>query len=86
MKAVGKYIVIEEEKDKTKETKGGLLISSKQLEDIRYKKAKILNTGTEVEGVKINDNIYFDKHAGFDIEIKGDVYKVIKEQDIVIVI
>jgi len=86
MKAVGKYIVIEEEKDKTKETKGGLLISSKQLEDIRYKKAKILNTGTEVKGVKINDNIYFDKHAGFDIEIKGDVYKVIKEQDVVIIL
>ena len=33
-----------------------------------------------------DQDIYFDKHAGFDIEIKGDVYKVIKEQDIVIVI
>ena len=86
MKAVGKYIVITDVEDKTKETKGGLLLSSKQREDIRYRQAKVLKVGTEVIGVKEKDNIYFDRHAGFDIELNDDIYKVIKESDIVIII
>ena len=86
MKAVGKYIVITDVEDKTKETKGGLLLSSKQREDIRYRQAKVLEVGTEVVGVKSKDNIYFDRHAGFDIELDDKIYKVIKEQDIVIII
>ena len=86
MKAVGKYIVITDVEDKTKETKGGLLLSSKQREDIRYRQAKVLKVGTEVVGVKEEDNIYFDRHAGFDIELNDDIYKVIKESDIVIII
>ena len=86
MKAVGKYIVITDVEDKTKETKGGLLLSSKQREDIRYRQAKVLKVGTEVIGVKEKDNIYFDRHAGFYIELNDDIYKVIKESDIVIII
>ncbi len=85
MKAVGKYIVITDVEDKTKETKGGLLLSSKQREDIRYRQAKVLEVGTEVVGVKSKDNIYFDRHAGFDIELDDKIYKVIKESDVVII-
>ena len=85
MKAVGKYIVITDVEDKTKETKGGLLLSSKQREDIRYRQAKVLEVVTEVVGVKSNDNIYFDRHAGFDIELDDKIYKVIKESDVVII-
>ena len=85
MKAVGKYIVITDVEDKTKETKGGLLLSSKQREDIRYRQAKVLEVGAEVVGVKSKDNIYFDRHAGFDIELDDKIYKVIKESDVVII-
>ena len=85
MKAVGKYIVITDVEDKTKETKGGLLLSSKQREDIRYRQAKVLEVGTEVVGVKSKDNIYFDRHAGFAIELDDKLYKVIKESDVVII-
>jgi len=52
MKAVGKYIIITDVEEKTKETKGGLLLSSKQREDIRYRQARVLEIGTEVVGVK----------------------------------
>ena len=86
MKAVGKYIVITEVEDKTKQTKGGLLLSSKQREDIRYRQAKVLEIGGEVVGIKQKDSIYFDRHAGFDIELHDKIYKVIKESDVVIVI
>jgi co-chaperonin GroES (HSP10) len=61
-------------------------LSSKQKEDIRYRQAEVLNVGTEVVGVNTKDNIYFDRHAGFDIELHDKIYKVIKEQDIVIIL
>jgi co-chaperonin GroES (HSP10) len=86
MKAVGKYIVVKETEGKSTETKGGLLLSSKQKEDIRYREAKVLKVGTEVIGLKEKDNIYFDRHAGFDIELDDKIYKVIKEQDVVIIL
>ncbi len=86
MKAVGKYVVVKETESKSSKTQGGLLLSSKQREDIRYRQAKVLEVGTEVVGVKQKDSIYFDRHAGFDIELNDKIYKVIKEQDIVIVI
>ena len=86
MKAVGKYIIVKETEGKSTETKGGLLLSLKQKEDIRYREAKVLKVGTEVIGVKEKDNIYFDRHSGFDIELDDKIYKVIKESDIVIVI
>ena len=34
----------------------------------------------------IKDNIYYDRHAGFGVEIKKDEYKFIKEQDVVIIL
>ena len=86
MKAVGKYIVIKESQEKTTETKGGLLLSDKQREDIRYQEAEVLNPGSDVTLLNIGDKIYYDRHAGFNIEIKDKMFKVIKEQDIVIII
>tara|TARA_R110002050_G_scaffold53460_1_gene121537 strand:+ start:3033 stop:3293 length:261 start_codon:yes stop_codon:yes gene_type:complete len=86
MRAINKYIIIEPEKEGSVKTKGGLILAEKQREDIRYRKALVKNIGTKVEGVKDGDIIYYDKHAGFDMEIDKQVYKVIKEFDIVVVL
>jgi co-chaperonin GroES (HSP10) len=86
MKAIGKNIVIEAIKENGKTTKGGLLLAETQREDIRYRKGKVIQTGTDVVGVTNEDDIYYDRHAGFKIEIKDKVYTVIKEHDVVIVI
>ena len=86
MKAIGKYIVIEPIKDVEVKTKGGLLLAEKQREDIRYRKAKVIEPGSDVNLLKKEDEIYYDKSAGFNIEIKGNNYKIIKEFDVVIII
>ena len=86
MKAVGKYIVIIPEEETKTTTKGGLLLGEKDREDIRYRKAEVVTTGEAVVAVKSKDNIYYDRHAGFGVEIKKDEYKVIKEQDVVIIL
>jgi co-chaperonin GroES (HSP10) len=86
MKAVGKYMLIEPIKENSTSTKGGLLLGEKQREDIRYRRAVVKTIGTLVEGVKDGDTIYYDRHAGFDMEIDKVVYKVIKEFDVVVVL
>ena len=86
MKAIGKYIVITPVKETTTKTKGGLILGEKQREDVRYRQAVVNNVGTEVNVIKKDDNIYYDKSAGFNIEIKNKLYRVIKEFDVVIIL
>ena len=86
MRAIGKYIVISPIKETETKTKGGLLLAESQREDIRYRRAKVVEPGSDVKILKTDDEVYYDKAAGFNIEIKKQRYKVIKEQDIVIVI
>ena len=86
MRAIGKYIVVEEIKEVGTTTKGGLLLTENAREDIRYRRGRVVEAGTDVIGVNNDDNIYFDRHAGFGIELDKEQYKVIKEQDVVIVL
>ena len=86
MKAVGKYIVIDPIKEVDTKTKGGLILAESQREDIRYRRAKVIKPGTDVKALKKGDEIYYDKSAGFKIEIKKEEYKVIKEFDVVVVL
>jgi len=86
MKAIGRNLVINIEKEGTTKTKGGLLLSENQKEDLRYRKANVVSVGEEVAGIKKNDTIYFDRHAGHKIEFNKNTYHVIKSQDVVVVV
>ena len=86
MKAVGKFIVIDPVKETDVTTKGGLILAEKQREDIRYRRAKVIEPGSEVSVLKKGDEIYYDKSSGFNIEINKEEYKVIKEFDVVIIL
>tara|TARA_Y100001938_G_scaffold31028_1_gene42275 strand:+ start:135 stop:395 length:261 start_codon:yes stop_codon:yes gene_type:complete len=86
MKAVGKYLVINPIKEDNKTTKGGLILAEAQREDVRYRTAKVESVGLDVKAIKAGNEIYYDKASGFNIEIKGEMYKVIKEQDVVIIL
>lgn len=86
MKAIGRNLIIEKLKEGTTKTKGGLMLAENQREDIRYIQAKVLEVGDEVVGVKKNDEIFYDRHAGHKIEIDKDTYHVIKLGDVVVVL
>ena len=86
MKAIGKNIVVLPVKETETKTKGGLLLAEAHREDIRYRMAKVVTIGTDVVGLKANDTIYYDRHAGFGIEIKNEKLTVIKEVDVVVVL
>ena len=86
MKAIGRNLIIEKTKEGTTKTKGGLLLAESQREDIRYTKATVVTVGDDVPGLKKDDVIFFDRHAGHKIEVKENTYHVIKLQDVVVVL
>ena len=86
MRAIGKNIVVLPVKETDTRTKGGLILAEAQREDVRYRMAKVVTIGNAVVGVKDNDTIYYDRHAGFGIELNKEKFKVIKEVDVVIVL
>ena len=86
MKAIGKCLIIEKVKEGTTKTKGGLMLAENQREDIRYVEARVLSVGEEVVGVKENDQIFYDRHAGHKLDIDKQTYLVIRLGDVVVVL
>ena len=84
MKAVNYYLIIEPIKDEEKKI-GGLVLTEEIDDDNRYLKAKVISIGNIVEGIKENDIIHYDKHAGHGIQHKDKFYGVIKQQDVVLI-
>ena len=84
MKAVNHYIIIDLIKNEPKKV-GGLILTDDLNEDNRYLKGKVVSVGNLVEGIQIDDIVYYDKHAGHGIQHKDKFYGVIKQQDVVLI-
>ena len=84
MKAVNYYVVIEKIKETEKKV-GGLIITEDNNTEVRYFKGKVVSEGNLVEGIKVGDIIWYDRHAGHGIEYDNKFYIVIKASDIVLV-
>ena len=85
MKAINYYIIIKKIKEEPK-TVNGLLITDDIKKDVRYSKGKVISFGEETKGVKKDDIIYYNKHAGHGIEFDNKLFYVIKQQDVVVVL
>ena len=68
MRAVNNYIIVEKIKQGPKKV-GGLILTEDVDADNRYIKAKVISTGNLVEGIKDNDVVYYDKHAGHGVPV-----------------
>jgi len=84
MKAINNYIIVEKIKQGPKKI-GGLILTEDIDEDNRYIKATVISTGNLVEGVKNNDVVYYDKHAGHGVQYKDILYHVIRSGDVVLI-
>ena len=81
MEAVGNYMIIEETEKATKITKGGLELTEKHREDIRYREAIIISSGPEL--FKRGQSILYDRVSGFPVEHDDKIYRVIQIRDVV---
>lgn len=85
MRAIGKNIVIRPIDEQIK-TDFGLVLSGEESDKIRYKKATVVNPGSDVTVIKEGDEIYYDKRAGYTMILNGEQFTIIGERDVVIVL
>ena len=84
MKAVNNYIIVETIKTEPKKI-AGLIMTEELDSDNRYIKANVISVGNLVEGIKENDTVYYDKHAGHGVQYKDILYQVIRSGDVVLI-
>ncbi len=85
MRAVNKYIIVETIIEEMK-TESGLMLSGDDANDFRYKKALVINPGTNVDTVKEGDTIYYDRSSGHTMILQNKKYTIILERDVVVVL
>ena len=85
MKPIGKNILITTIEEELK-TSSGLLLSSEAASQLRYKKGRIVEVGTQVSESKKDSERYDDKRAGYTMLINDTPYTVIQETDVVVVL
>ena len=84
MKAINRYIIVNKIKTEPKKV-AGLIMTDDTDVDNRYIKAKIISCGNLVEGLQNGNMIYYDKHAGHDVQYKDILYRVIRSGDVVLI-
>ena len=81
MEAINNYIIIKEKQETTKITKGGLELTEKHREVIRYREGVIISSGPDV--LKSGHKILYDRVAGFPVERGDEILKVIQIRDVI---
>ena len=84
MKAVNHYIIVKNIKTEQKKV-AGLIVTEDIDDDNRYIKAEAISVGNLVEGIKDNDIVYYDKHAGHGVQYNDILYQVIRSGDVVLI-
>lgn len=85
MRAVNRYIIVDQIKENVK-TASGILMGADDMIGIRYKKAKVVSPGSSVETVKEGDVIYYDSTSGYSVVLEGNTHTIIQERDVVVVL
>ncbi len=70
MRAIGNNLVIKKIEESNQSTKGGLLLTEKQREDVRFQKAEVIKVGEKVVAVKTKDIILGGISLGSGIAIE----------------
>lgn len=83
MKAVGNFIILRDE-EVVQENELGLIMTEKSDNNIRYVIGEVITVGENVKEVTPGQFVYFDKISGSELRIKGEKYKAIREQDVVV--
>lgn len=85
MQPIGKYIIVKDVQESIK-TESGLILSGEDVNQMRYKRAIVVASGTDVDVIKENDELYYDKGHSFTMLIDDLQYTIISERDVVVVI
>lgn len=82
MIAIGHYITIEPIREKI--TIHGMALTDTEIEDMRYKKGRVLSVGHEIGFLEDGDEIYYDKTRSFTLVVDNKEVTVIRGVDVVL--
>lgn len=85
MQPIGKYIVVQDVQENIK-TASGIILSGEDANQLRYRRAIVIEPGTEVSVIESGDELYYDKAHSFTMLINSEQYTIISERDVVVVI
>jgi co-chaperonin GroES (HSP10) len=85
MKPIGKYIIVKDIQENIK-TESGLILSGEDTNQLRYKRAMVIESGTDVSVIEQGDELYYDKAHSFTMLIDDMQYTIISERDVVVVV
>jgi len=84
MKPIGKYIIAVLTDNEVK-TDSGLILSGEEVNQFRYKRGGVVETGTDAKDMVKGEKSYFDKSQTFTMIIKDTQYTILRESDVVVV-
>lgn len=89
IKPLGLRVVVRvPEVDQT--TPGGLIVPPSAKEDSQPEMGEVVRLGTGEEGkefeVKVKDKVYFKKYSPEEVEVEGETYLIVHQDDIVAVL
>jgi len=85
MKPIGKYLIVKDIQE-TVTTESGLVLSGEDTNQLRYKRAVVVASGTDVTVINEDDELYYDKAHSFTMLINDTQFTIISERDVVVVI
>ena len=85
MRPIVKFLVVRDIQEEIK-TQSGLILSGEDTNQLRYKRAVVVATGTDVDVIDEGDELYYDKSHSFTMLINEEQYTIISERDVVVVI
>ena len=65
-----------------RKSRGGILIPATANVDRRLVWAEVVAVGPTVRNVEPNDRVLFSPDSGYEVEIRGDEYLILRERDI----
>lgn len=76
-------VVIKPDEVKTK-TAGGIIVPETVVAKAKPQKGVIIEVGPKCENSKPGDVVIYGKDSGFELEIDGDMYRMMAENDVVL--
>lgn len=82
MKCTG-YNVIMKEIVEDAVSSGGIFLG--ETKDVKYKRGEVIAFGDLTKNVCVGDIVWFDGYRSSDITYKGEYYKILRYEDVVII-
>ena len=81
IKVIGNRVLIEEIVEDIKSSGGIILGDTKN--SAHQKIGRVISVGHLVEEIKVNDKVMFDSYKSFSIDLDGNTYLIMEENNII---